>query len=215
MNHLAVHVERRRQVEDVRVGGLLQMRNAHLRHQERAARVDLVHQVVALHVGLQRAGELDGAGIVDADVDAAEGLDGSCDGVGDLRLLADVADDRQRLAAGLLDLLGRRVDRARQLRMRLGGLGRDRHIGAVARRPQRDGQPDAARAAGDEQRLALERHEGLLQLLDCRDPCAPAAALSRPACRERRLTQRRRGAHARRQVGQVGPQRRASMLKDY
>ena len=87
------------------------------------------------------------------------------DRLGDLRLVADVAQHRQRLAAGRLDLLGRRVDRARQFRMRLGGLGRDRDIGAVARRAQRDGQADAARAARDEQRLALERHEGFLQLL--------------------------------------------------
>ena len=99
----------------------------------------------------QRAGELDGAGIVDADVDAAETLDGLCHGLGHLRFLADVAQHRQRLAAGLLDLLGGGIDRARQLRMRLGGLGRDRDIGAVARGAQRDRQPDAARAAGDEQ----------------------------------------------------------------
>ena len=47
-----LHVERRRQIQDVRVGGLLQVRNARLGDQERAARVDLVHQVEALHVGL-------------------------------------------------------------------------------------------------------------------------------------------------------------------
>jgi hypothetical protein len=61
---------------------------------------------------------------------------------------------------GLLDLLGRRVDGARQLRVRLGGLGGDDDVRAVARRAQRDGEADAAAGAGDEQRASLERgHE--------------------------------------------------------
>ena len=51
---------------------------------------------------------------------------------------------RQRLAAGGLDLLGGRVDGAGQLLMRLGGLGGDGDVGAVARGVQRDGEADAA-----------------------------------------------------------------------
>ena len=62
----------------------------------------------------------------------------------------------ERLAAGLLDLLGRRVDGARQLGVRLGGLGGDDDVGAVARGAQADGLADAAARAGDEERLALE-----------------------------------------------------------
>ena len=107
------------------------------------------------------AGQADRARVVDEDVDAAE----RCDGRGDRGLhrglVADVAGDRQRLAAGLLDLRGRGVDRSRQLRIRRGGLGRDRDVGAVARGAHGDREPDAARAAGDEQRLAGERrHRG-------------------------------------------------------
>jgi hypothetical protein len=55
-------------------------------------------------------------------------MDGSGDGVG----VPDVADDRERLPAGGLDLLGRREDRAGQLRMRLGGLRHQRDLCAVA-----------------------------------------------------------------------------------
>src|SRR5260370_30913985 len=40
--------------------------------------------------------------------------------------------------------------------MRLRSLGGERDIGTVARRAQRDRKPDAAAAAGDEQRLAFE-----------------------------------------------------------
>ncbi len=56
----------------------------------------------------------------------------------------------------LLDLRGRGVDRAGKLRVRLDGLRGDGDVGAVARGAQRDREADAARAAGDEQRLALE-----------------------------------------------------------
>ena len=51
------------------------------------------------------------------------------------RFLAHVDDERQRLAAGLLDLGGGGVDGAFELGMRLDGLGGDGDIGAVARRP--------------------------------------------------------------------------------
>ena len=40
--------------------------------------------------------------------------------------------------------------------MRLVGLGGDGDVGAVARRAKRDRKPDAARGAGDEERLAGE-----------------------------------------------------------
>ena len=155
------HVERRRQRQDVRVRGLLEVRDARLRHQERAARVDLVHQVEPLHVGGERAGQLDGAGVIDADVDAAEPLERLLHRLCDLRLLADVAQHRQRLASRRFDLVRRRVDRARQLRMRLRGLRRDRHVRAVLRSAQRDRQPDPARPARDENRLAFQRHGAL------------------------------------------------------
>jgi len=69
---LCLHVERRRQHQDVRVIGLLQMRDAVFRHHEGAAGIDTHHQVEPLHVGSLRIGQADGAGIVDADVDAAE-----------------------------------------------------------------------------------------------------------------------------------------------
>jgi hypothetical protein len=135
-----------------------------LRAQERAARVDLVHQVVALHRRLERAGERDGAGVVHEDVDATEGLDGLGDGGVDRRVLADVHGDRERLAARLLHVLGCRVDRARQLRVRLGRLGDDHDVRAVLGGAEADGVSDAAARAGDEERLAFQAHlSGLLE----------------------------------------------------
>ena len=88
--------------------------------------------------------EVDRARVVDADVDAAEALDGLRDRGGHLLLVADVADDRQRLAARRLDRLGGGVDGALELRVRLGGLGDQRDVGAVARGAQRDREADAA-----------------------------------------------------------------------
>ena len=91
--------------------------------------------------------QVDRAGVVDADVDAAEALDGLRDGAASTCVVvADVADDRQRAAAGRLDLLGRRVDRALELGVRLGGLRDQRDVRAVARGAQRDREADAAAA---------------------------------------------------------------------
>src|SRR5690606_25845942 len=101
---------------------------------------------------------VDGRGVVDADVDAAEALHGAGDGRVDLVRVADVAQQRQGLAACGLDLARRGVDGARQRGMRLRSLGRNGHVGAVARRAQRDREADAARPAADEQGLAVEGH---------------------------------------------------------
>jgi hypothetical protein len=138
----------------MRVRRIRQMRDAELRGQISAARVDLVHEVEALHVRLGRLRQIDGAGVVDQDVDAAELLRGLRDGCGELGIVADVAKDRQPLAAGFVDLLGRGVDRAWELGMRLGRLGGNGDVRPVARRPQGDGQADASAAAGDEEGLA-------------------------------------------------------------
>ena len=71
-----VRRQRRRQREHVRVVGLAQVRQAGARDHERAARVDLLHQVEALHLEVAHRGEVDRAGVVHHEVDAAEPLDG-------------------------------------------------------------------------------------------------------------------------------------------
>ena len=65
--------------DSIRMCGLsafFEMRDRMLRHHEGPARVDLVHQVEAAHVGLRHRRQLDRARIVDHDVDAAELLGG-------------------------------------------------------------------------------------------------------------------------------------------
>ena len=146
----------------MRARRLQQVRDAGLRAGEGGAGVDRPHEVEALQRRLEGAGQADGAGVVDQHVDAAEGGDGLLDGALDLRLVADVGGDRQGAAARALDLLGRGVDGARELRVRLGGLGGDHDVGAVRRGPEADRQADAAARAGDEQGLAFEiRHARL------------------------------------------------------
>ena len=76
---------------------------------ERAAGVDLLHQVEALHLELRHRRQVDRRRVVDDDVDPAELLATVCRDRGrDLVRVADVADDRQRGAAHLLDLRRRR-----------------------------------------------------------------------------------------------------------
>ena len=135
-----------------------EMRDRVFRDHEGAARVDLVHQVEALHLGrLASVVRLIALALLTR-MSMPPNVAAVLSIAAFTRLLVAHVDwQRQRLAAGRLDLRGRGVDRARQLRMRLGGLGRDRDVGAVARRAQRDGEPDAARGAGDEEGLAGAR----------------------------------------------------------
>jgi hypothetical protein len=70
--------------------------------------------------------------------DAAELLDGLRHRRGNRAAVTDVADDRQRLPARLLKLLGGGVYRAFQLRMWFGSLSDQRDVRAVRRRPLRD-----------------------------------------------------------------------------
>ncbi len=94
--------------------------------------------------------------VIDADIDATEfgdALINSCDHLG---LIANIADDWQRLAAGRAHLVGGGKDGALQLRMRLRGLRGDRDIGAVACGTQCDRKPNATARTGNKQRLAFE-----------------------------------------------------------
>ena len=73
--------------------------------------------------------------------------------------------------------------------MRLGGLGCDRDIGPVTRGAQRDRQPDAAAAAGDEHRLALEGCHG-------NDSCDGRAKLWLPPDKREGATKQEAITHA-------------------
>src|ERR1700679_1875471 len=113
-----------------------------LRAQVSAARVDLVHQVEALHVRLGGIRETDRAGVVDEDVQTAELFYSSLDGIRDLRVIADVDRERQRLAACGLDLPRRAIDSAGKFRVGLLRLRGDGDIRAVPGGPQSDSEAD-------------------------------------------------------------------------
>ena len=139
------------------VGGLLQVWQAGLRQHEGPAGVDVLHQVVALDGDRLDGREVDRAGVVDADVDASELVDHLLDRGLHALVVADIACDRQRFAAGRADLLGGRVDRALEIGMRLLGLGDDGDLGSVVRRAERDRQADAAAAARHHKYLPRKR----------------------------------------------------------
>src|SRR6201998_2789767 len=101
----------------MRVLPALHVRYAGPRHRVRAADLDSVHQIEALERDLLDRAEVDRRSVVDADVDAAELLDGLGHRRGHRVTVPAVADHRKRLAPGLLDLLGRGVDGARKLGM--------------------------------------------------------------------------------------------------
>jgi hypothetical protein len=142
----------------VRIDGLLQVGEAGLGTEEGAPGVHLVHQVVALEVGVQGAGEGDGAGIVHQDVQAAEGRHGLGHGGQHQVLGAHVADDGQGPPARRLHLRRGAEHRPRQPGVGRRGLAEDGDVGAVPGGPQGDGEADAAGGAGDEKGLPSQGH---------------------------------------------------------
>src|ERR1700752_3168668 len=101
----------------MRVFPAIHVRDAGLCHRVSAADLDSVHQIKALERDLLDRAEVDRRSVVDADVDTAELVDGLGHRRGHRVTVTDVADDRQRLAAGLLDPLGRGVNGAWKLWM--------------------------------------------------------------------------------------------------
>ena len=130
------------------------MRDGVVRDHVRAAHIDSEHQIEPLGRGRLHAGQVNGARIVDQHVQTAVGLDGPPDAVRHLLLGPDVERDGKGFPSRLLHLFGRRMDRARQFRVRVLGLARHHDIGSVARAPERDGLPDPAACAGDQNRLS-------------------------------------------------------------
>ncbi len=144
--------------QDMAVRRFPQEGHAGARHQEGAAQIDLLDEIEPFRLDLLAVGEVDRGSVVDAGIDRSEVLGGQSDGILDHLGVAHVEQDRQGLSACLLDFVGGGVDRARQFGMCLGGLRGDHHIGAVARRAQRDRKADSPAPAGDEKGFALERH---------------------------------------------------------
>ena len=122
-----------------------------------SARIDLMHQIETLHVEFVDAAQIDGAGVVDQNIDAAKGFDGFLHRRLDLIVEADIAGQRQRLAAGRFNLRRRRIDRAGDLGIFRNAFRRNGDLCAIARGAFGDGETDATAGAGDEKRFAFER----------------------------------------------------------
>ena len=137
--------DRRRHHHDAAAPALAHVRDHRARAEERAAHVDLHHQVELAGRPLGQRREVDGAGVVDEDVDAAEFLERGIPHPLHVVEFAHVAAHRQRAAAELAHFLRRVVDGAGEARVRLVGLGGDHDVAALAGKRQRDGAADAAR----------------------------------------------------------------------
>ncbi|EGE56495.1 hypothetical protein RHECNPAF_6420040 [Rhizobium etli CNPAF512] len=99
------------------------------------------------------AGDGDDAGILDRDIDRPEFLFGGIVERFDARLVCDIADEGDRLAALGPDRFGNAVD---QILVR-----RDDEIGALARKAPCDGGADAAAGPGDDDSLVFEAFHAL------------------------------------------------------
>jgi hypothetical protein len=116
--------------------------------------MDVLHEVVAFHRQCCGGRKIDGRSIVDHDVDAAECFSGALHRFCHAVFGSHVSDDREGLAASVGDFAGGIVDCSGQLGIGLVGFGDHGDVGAVAGRPQRDGQPDASASAGHDDCLS-------------------------------------------------------------
>ena len=159
-----VEVERWGEGQDVRVvsfvGGGEQVRQGKARHEPAAARVDAVHQVIALDARLVCWGHIDRRGVVDDDIESAELVRHRVDrrldrgGIADVELhwvRNCVRADRARRRR---DLVTRRIDGSGQLGVRRGRLGRDYDVGAAGSERLADLKTNAARSTRDERRAS-------------------------------------------------------------
>ena len=153
------HIEGGREGKDVRIFGFFEVGKAVFCAHVSAARVDTVHEVVALHVGILGIGELDGAGVVDENVDAAEFLDSLSDGLGDAGFVADIDDEGEGLAASGDDFFGCGENRAFEAGMRFGCFGGDDYVSAFLSEAEGDGFADTATCACDKCRFTFKLHE--------------------------------------------------------
>ena len=123
---------------------LEKMGNALLREEIGPAYIDLVHQVVALHLGRQSTGEVDGGGIVDEDINAAKVLYRFLNRFFGQFFGAHIEVNCEGITTRLLHFFSRRINGAGKFGMRLGGLGRDHDIGAFLGEAEADGLANAA-----------------------------------------------------------------------
>ena len=115
---------------------------------ERAERVDLDDLAGRAEVDLdERSGDRVDAGVVDQQVEAAEGLDGAAYGVGAVLRVVGLARDRDRVV---------RAQGRDRLLERLGLASGEADLHAFVDQPLGDAQADPATGSGDDGDLAVE-----------------------------------------------------------
>lgn len=87
-----IQVQGGRNVQNVSMVALFQVRNALPGHQKCAPSVDIMHQIVTLHIGLLGGGKGDRTGIIHQDIDSAEFFHCTFDRGTDCTFIADVYD---------------------------------------------------------------------------------------------------------------------------
>jgi len=124
------HVQRWRNIEDMRIRGFLQVRQAVFGYHEGTSCVDTVHQVISFqeiikfwdfqdwlirkkvlfHVGGICISETDCGGIVNENINSSEFLDGLLDGITNLVFESDVTDDWQCFSTSFSNFLSGSVN---------------------------------------------------------------------------------------------------------
>ena len=194
-------------VEDPALAPVAHARHDHLGQLERGPDLDLEHQPIAL---LGELGERDVArhrGVVDEDVDRAEGLDRLVDHPLPILGPGDVGLDRDGSATGGPDAIHRLGQRSLVLLDRLQCARRHRHLGAGGGEALGDRRADAAAGSGDQRNpsFQLPRHGTRCQA--ARSRMWTPQAEPRPITWARPTLRLRSGDHRLRRAGGGTPPR--------
>src|ERR1700692_3407886 len=127
-----------------------EVRQAGLCTYKRPSAIDSMHQVIPFNGCVKCASESNGAGIVHEDIDATEQPNGLGNCGFYAFLVANVHNKRERLAASRFNSGSRRINRALETRVRVGGLCGNHDVGAVACGCKANRESDAATTAGHE-----------------------------------------------------------------
>src|SRR5437763_3330606 len=135
--------EERRDVDEMSAAALEEVRHDGLHAVERGLHVDAHHLVEVVVREIEHAAADPAAGVVDPDVDAAEGAERFVAQALDVFAPGDVGDDGERVGRAL----------SRHLAQQILAAGRERELVAVAAEAARDGRADPGAGAGDDDRL--------------------------------------------------------------
>ena len=156
------HVERRWDVENMRVLCLEKMRQTILGNHESSPDIDLMHQVILFHGLVNASNQVNSWGIIDEDIDPSECVYHLLDALLNTLFTSDITLERKGLSSFVFDLFGSCVNGPWKSWLRLDCLSKDGNIGSILGTSESDSQSNPPGSSSDDNSFSLKRLVGYL-----------------------------------------------------